>query len=71
MSYGVAVVILVGAGLLAAAILGGVLILVRRLGPATAAHPADPASTGAGSPQQRAELALDVLRRYCGVGEFD
>ncbi len=55
MSYGVAVVILVGAGLLAAAILGGVLILVRRLGPAAVAT--DPATNGAGSPQQRAELA--------------
>jgi ribonuclease Y len=57
MSYGVAVVILVGAGLLAAAILGGVLILVRRLGPAPAAAPADPATNGAGTPEQRAELA--------------
>jgi ribonuclease Y len=55
MSYGVAVVILAGAGLLAAAILMGVTILVRRLGPAD--EPARPSSNGAGSPQQRADLA--------------
>jgi ribonuclease Y len=55
MSYGVAVVILAGAGLLAAAILGGATILVRRLGPNAAAP--DPSSNGHGTPDQRAELA--------------
>jgi ribonuclease Y len=57
MSYGVAVVILVGAGLLAAAVLGGVLIVVRRLAPAATPGPADPATNGAGTPDQRADLA--------------
>jgi ribonuclease Y len=57
MSYGVAVVILVGAGLLAAAILGGVLILVRRLEPTPVAATVDAGANGAGSPDQRAELA--------------
>ncbi len=61
MSYGVAVVILAGAGVLAAAILGGVTILVRRLGPGAgaAAEPAaaHPSSNGAGTPHQRVDLA--------------
>jgi len=59
MSIGVAVVILTGAGVLAAAILGGVAILVRRIGPgqiATGQAPADPSANGAPTPQQRADL---------------
>ncbi len=63
MSYGVAVVILAGAGLLALAILAAVTILVRRLGPAsasptgTAILPAVATSNGASGPQQRVDLA--------------
>jgi ribonuclease Y len=57
MSYGVAVVILAGAALLAAGILGGVTILLRRLGPGATVAAPDPSSNGHGTPEQRAELA--------------
>ncbi len=56
MSYGVAVVILAGAGVLAAAILGGATMLVRRIGPAVtsdtpapAPAPAHPSGNGNGN----------------------
>ncbi|MEJ7894396.1 MAG: ribonuclease Y [Solirubrobacteraceae bacterium] len=62
MSFEVAVVILVGAALLAAGVLGGVAILVRRLGPGHAgAHP-DPTTNGASTPEQRSALARDQER---------
>jgi ribonucrease Y len=61
MSFEVAVVILAGAVVLAAGILGGAALLVRRLGAGAgagqAAAPADPAANGAPTAQQREELA--------------
>jgi ribonucrease Y len=56
MSFGVAVVILAGAAILAGAIIGGAHLLVRRLGSSHSAAP-DPSSNGAPTPEQRAELA--------------
>ncbi len=72
MSYGVAVVILAGAGVLAAAIIGGVLILVRRLGPAAATTttrdvsvPNAAVANGAAPPptDERAAARADELER--------
>ena len=58
MSFGVAVVILVGAAVLAGAILGGAHLIVRRLGPRCPASPAvHPSSNGGPTPEQRTELA--------------
>jgi ribonucrease Y len=71
MSFEVAVVILAGAAVLAAAILGGVLILVRRLSPGEAAAPADPASNGAPTPQQREELARSQERLIAREEKLD
>ncbi len=75
MSFGVAVVVLAGATVLAGGILGGVAILVRRLGtvtsPSVAPVAPDPTSDGAPTAQQRSDLARAEERLMAREDKLD